>query len=76
MTDLSAYQYSVAPVSPEDGGGYVVRFVDIPGCLGVGETQEEAIEDGQKALFACLDALKAVDREPPAPTAPMSPASS
>jgi len=41
-----------------------VRFPDIPGCLGVGDTPEEAVEDGQQALFACLDALKAVDRPP------------
>ncbi len=40
--------------------------------LGVGDTPEEAVEDGQKALFACLDALKAVDRAPPAPSASTS----
>ena len=69
MTDLAAYRYDVAPLPPEDGGGYVVSFPDIPGCLGVGDTPEEAIEDGQKALFAALDALKAVDRAPPVPSA-------
>ncbi|HTV33042.1 MAG TPA: type II toxin-antitoxin system HicB family antitoxin [Methylocella sp.] len=69
MTDLAAYRYDVAPLPPEDGGGYVVSFPDIPGCLGVGDTPEEAIEDGQKALFAALDALKAVDRPPPVPSA-------
>jgi antitoxin HicB len=72
MSDLGAYRYAAAPIPPEEGGGYVVTFVDIPGCLGVGDTEEEAIEDGQKALFACLDALKAVDREWPIPSAPPS----
>jgi antitoxin HicB len=38
MTDLSVYRYSVAPIPPEDGGGYVVSFPDIPGCLSVGDT--------------------------------------
>jgi len=70
MTDLSVYRYSVAPIPPEYGGGYVVSFPDIPGCLGVGDTPEEAVEDGQSALFACLDALKTVDREPPVPSVP------
>jgi antitoxin HicB len=70
MSDLSAYRYDVAPISPEDGGGYVVSFPDVPGCLGVGGTPEEAVEDGQQALFACLDALKAVDRELPVASAP------
>lgn len=68
MSDPSDYRYAATPLPPEDGGGYVVTFVDIPGCLGVGDTEAEAIEDGQKALFACLDALKAVDREAPVPS--------
>ncbi|HUB65033.1 MAG TPA: type II toxin-antitoxin system HicB family antitoxin [Methylocella sp.] len=70
MSDLNVYPYVVASIPPEEGGGYVVSFADIPGCLGVGDTPEEAVEDGQRALFACLDALKAVDREPPAPSVP------
>jgi antitoxin HicB len=69
MTDLSAYQYAVTRAPEEEGGYFIVTFFDIPGCLGVGGTEEEAIEDGQKALFACLDALKAVDRPPPVPSA-------
>ncbi len=67
MTDLSAYPYLVAPLPAEEGGGFVVRFPDVPGCLGVGDTEEEAIADGQKALFASIDALKAADRTPPEP---------
>ncbi|MEF3367667.1 type II toxin-antitoxin system HicB family antitoxin [Methylocystis sp. 9N] len=70
MSDPSPYHYDVAPLPPEDGGGYVVSFPDIPGCLGVGETPEEAIEDAKAACFACLDALKAVDRPAPVPSAP------
>ncbi|MGO9235165.1 MAG: type II toxin-antitoxin system HicB family antitoxin [Methylocella sp.] len=70
MSDLSVYRYDVAPIPAEEGGGYIVRFPDIPGCLGVGDTPEEAVEDGQQALFACLDALKAVDRPPPVASAP------
>jgi antitoxin HicB len=69
MIDLSAYQYVVSRAPDEDGGYFIVRFFDIPGCLGVGETEEEAVEDGRRALFACIDALKAVDRTPPAPSA-------
>ena len=70
MSDLAAYSYEIAPLPAEEGGGYVVRFPDVPGCLGVGDTQEEATEDGQKALFAALDALKAVDRPLPVPSKP------
>lgn len=69
MNDLSAYRYAVSRAPDEDGAYFVVTFFDIPGCLGVGDTEEDAIEDGRKALFACIDALKALDRMPPAPSA-------
>lgn len=68
MTDFSAYHYVTNLLSPEDGSYYLVTFLDIPGCLGVGETEAEAIEDGQNALKACIDALLATDREPPVPS--------
>ncbi len=70
--DPKAYRYEIAPLPPEEGGGFVVSFPDIPGCLGVGDTEEEAIDDGQKACFAALDALRGVDRDPPVPSAPLA----
>jgi len=70
MSDLSAYTYKLAELAAEDGGGFIVTFPDLPGVIGIGEDKDEAIADGQQALFACIDALKAVDRVPPAPSAP------
>ena len=69
MNTMGGYRFELASLPPEDGGGYVVSFPDIRGCLGVGSTVEEAIEDAQKALLASLDAFKAVDRKPPPPSA-------
>lgn len=63
-----AYPHELRPLTPEDGGGFVVSFPDIPGCLGVGDTPEEALADAREALFACIDALKAADRLPPEPS--------
>ncbi|QRG07947.1 type II toxin-antitoxin system HicB family antitoxin [Xanthobacter dioxanivorans] len=65
--DPSAYPAIVASIPPEEGGGFVASFPDVPGCHGVGDTAEEAVADGRLALFACLDALRAADRSPPAP---------
>lgn len=67
MTDISAYSYEVAALSAEDGGGFIATFPDIPGVIGIGPTEDDAIADGKQALLACVDALKAVDRVPPPP---------
>jgi predicted RNase H-like HicB family nuclease len=69
MNTMGGYRFELTPLLLEEGGGYVVSFPDIRGCLGVGATVEEAIEDAQMALLASLDAFKAVDRKPPEPSA-------
>jgi antitoxin HicB len=69
MIDPHSYVYDVTELGAEDGGGFLVTFPDIPGVIGIGETAQQAIADGQQALLACLDAFKAVDRDPPAPRA-------
>jgi len=71
MTDPSVYRYELAPIPEAEGGGYMVSFPDLPGCHGVGDTEEAALADGRQALFACLDALRAVGRAAPEPSAPL-----
>lgn len=70
MSESNVYPCVTSSVAPEDGGGYVASFPDIPGCLGIGDTPDEAVADAQQALLACLEALKAVDRDPPVPSSP------
>ncbi|TLG71315.1 type II toxin-antitoxin system HicB family antitoxin [Methylocystis sp. B8] len=69
MTAAAEYPSAIEKLPQEEGGYYVVRFPNIPGCLGVGDTGEEAQADAREALAACLDALKAIDRPPPPPSA-------
>jgi len=38
-----AYPFIVRPLSKEEGGGYLLEYPDIPGCMSDGETIEEAI---------------------------------
>jgi len=59
MRGLKKYPFEVRPLSEEDGGGFLIAFPDIPGCVSDGETEEEAIANGREALKACLLALKA-----------------
>ena len=69
MSTMGGYRFDLLPLPTDEGGGFVVSFPDILGCLGAGDTVEEALEDGQRALLASLDAFKAVDRTPPAASA-------
>jgi antitoxin HicB len=63
--DLDRYPFTVRPLSKEEGGGYLVEYPDIPGCMSDGESVEEAIANGKGALRDCLAVFKAVGRKSP-----------
>lgn len=46
------YPLNIRPLSEEEGGGILVTFPDLPGCMADGETPEEAIADARGA-FDC-----------------------
>jgi antitoxin HicB len=62
-----AYQFTVHPLSKEEGGGYLVEYADIPGCMSDGETIEEAIANGREALRDCVSVLRESGRKVPKP---------
>jgi antitoxin HicB len=66
--NLDRYQFTVRPLSREEGGGYLVEYPDIPGCMSDGETVEGAIRNGREALVDCLEVLKESGRKIPKPT--------
>jgi antitoxin HicB len=61
------YQFTVRPLSKQEGGGYLVEYPDIPGCMSDGETIEEAIANGREALRDCLDVFRESGRKVPKP---------
>jgi antitoxin HicB len=66
-----SYRISIRPLSVEEGGGYLVEYPDVPGCMSDGETIEEAIANGRQALNDTLAFLKQTGRElSPAATEP------
>ena len=65
--DLDRYQFTVRPLSLHKGGGYLVEFPDIPGCMSDGETAGEAIANGREALRDCLDVFRETGRQVPKP---------
>jgi antitoxin HicB len=64
---MSQYQFTVRPLSKEEGGGYLVEYPDIPGCMSDGETVEEAIRNGREALRDCIHVFRESGRRVPKP---------
>jgi len=62
-------RFEIEPLSEEDGGGYLISFPDYPGCIADGETPEEAVKEGQKALYSYIETLKELGRPLPAANA-------
>jgi len=64
-----SYRIAIRPLSKEEGGGYLVEYPEIPGCLSDGETIEEALANGREALRDCLDVFRESGRKIPVPEA-------
>lgn len=65
--NLDAYQFTVRPLSKAEGGGYLVEYPDIPGCMSDGETIAEAIVNGREALRDCVAVFQESGRKVPKP---------
>lgn len=64
---MSNYNYPaiIEPISAEDGGGYLVSFPDLPGCIADGNTAEEAFHEAQDAMDSWITtALECGDKIP------------
>lgn len=61
------YPFTIRHLSKEDGGGYLIEFPDLPGCMSDGETIEEAILNGRDAIICWIDAAKEGNRIIPKP---------
>jgi antitoxin HicB len=66
---MTEYAIMVEPLSEADGGGWLASVPALPGCMGDGETPEEALVDAERAISEWLDAAKALGREMPGPSA-------
>lgn len=51
MTDIINYLVTVEPLSDKDGGGSIARIPVLPGCMGDGETEAQAIADVREAAM-------------------------
>ena len=68
------YRFEIRPLSKEEGGGFLVSFPDLPGCISDGETYEEAIANAKDAFAEWIAAHEEEGREIPAPNGEGKPA--
>lgn len=61
------YPFELRPLEKEEGGGWLIVFPDLPGCMSDGETPEEAVANGRDAVSAWIEAARAAGREVPRP---------
>ena len=66
---MADYAIMVEPLSERDGGGWLASVPALSGCMGDGETPEDALADAERAIDEWLDAAKALGREMPGPSA-------
>jgi antitoxin HicB len=64
---FETYTHVITPLSRKDGGGYLIVFPDLPGCMSDGETETEAIENGKDAFLTWISATIDAGKEVPAP---------
>lgn len=61
------YRFTVRPLPAEDGGGYLIEFPDLPGCMSDGNTIDEAIANGIDAMRGWIEAIRAEGHPIPEP---------
>jgi antitoxin HicB len=62
------YRFTVRPLTEDEGGGYLIEFPDLPGCMSDGATIEDAITNGLDAMRGWIEAMRAEGHPIPAPT--------
>ena len=67
MSDLE-YPFTVRPLAEADGGGWLVEFPDLPGCLADGATPEEALHEAADAVRSWIETARRHGDAIPAPS--------
>lgn len=51
---ILSYSFIIRPLADEEGGGFMIEYPDLPGCVSDGETPEEAMKNGADAVKGYL----------------------
>lgn len=61
------YPINFSPIPEDEGGGHIVTFPGLPGCIADGDTAEEAIAEARDAFHAWMAAVLEDVGKVPAP---------
>ena len=64
---FEAYSHIISQLSNENGGGFLITFPDLPGCMSDGATEAEAVANGKDAFKAWVTARADAGKEIPEP---------
>jgi antitoxin HicB len=60
------------PGREEEGGGWLITFPDMPGCMADGETIEEAVRNGEEVVRSWLKTAEEFGDTLPHPSKPIN----
>jgi antitoxin HicB len=64
---FEAYSHVISQIPKEDGGGFLITFPDLPGCMSDGQNEAEAVANGKDAFKAWVSTRKDTGKEIPEP---------
>ena len=67
MSKLSDYPFEIRPITPDEGGGFLISYPDFAECNSDGATVDEALANGKLSLKETIAALKSKDLSVPLP---------
>lgn len=67
MIEDVPYRFTVRPLTESEGGGHLVEFPELPGCMSDGDTVEQAIVNGIDAMRGWTLAMRAEGHPIPQP---------
>ncbi len=67
MRSKLKYPVTIRPLTKDEGGGYLVEFPDLPGCMADGETVDEALSEAESAMKSWLETARSFGDSIPEP---------
>lgn len=68
MSTREHYPITIHPLSKKDGGGFLAKVPDLPGCVADGETIEEALHEVEGAIDAWIKTAQEFGDKVPTPS--------